>query len=125
MNVNWGRLNTGQNPSPKTRKKRKVIVKPEVSNDPKAESKDKGLEEANPPINAGISDDGVGNVVPCYSEVTLNRPPSDKGHSTPAKTEDRLTKNEDINAVNCKNFSEPNNPCKDGKESMHKLYQLA
>ena len=76
-------------------------------------------------MNAGISDYGGGNVAPCYSEATLNRSPSDKHFSSPAKTEDRLTKNEDINAIDCKNLSEPNNPCKHGKVPMHKLDQLA
>ena len=45
-----------------------------------------GLEEANLPINAGISKDDVDNIVPCCSEAVLNRPPSDICHGTPAKT---------------------------------------
>ena len=60
------------NPSPKTRRKQKATVKPEVSNVPENKSEDKGLEEANPPINAGISNDGVGNVFPCCFETALN-----------------------------------------------------
>ena len=55
----------------------------------------------------------------------MNRSPSDKRCSTPAKTEDRLTKNEYINAVDYKNLSELNTPHKHGNESMHKLDQLA
>ena len=60
------------NPSPKTRRKRNATVNLEVSNVPETESKDKELEEAHTPINAGISDDGVGNVAPYYSEAALN-----------------------------------------------------
>ena len=55
----------------------------------------------------------------------MNQPPSDKYHSTPAKTEDRLTESKNINVVDCKNLSEPDNPHKHGKESMYKLDHLA
>ena len=112
-------------PSPNTHRKRKATVKLQVSNVLEAESKDKGLEESHTPINAGICNDDVGNVAPCYSEATLNRSPFDKRCSTLAKTEDKLTKNKDINALDCKNLSEPNNPHKHGKDPMHKLDQLA
>ena len=102
-----------------------MTVKPEVSNVHEAESKDKGLEEVNPPINTHINDDGVGNVAPCYSEAPFNQSTSDKCCSTPAKIGDKLTKNEDVNAVDYKNPSELNTPHKHGSESMHKLEQLA
>ena len=113
------------NPPPKTRRKRKATIKSEFSNVHEDESKDKELQEANPPINTGISDDGVGNVAPCYSEATLNQSPSDKHCSTPANTGDKLTKTEDVNAVDYKNLSELNTPHKHGNESMHKIEQLA
>ena len=112
-------------PSPKTRRKQKATAKPEVNNVPETESEGKGLEEANLPINAGISKDDVDNIVPCCSEAVLNQPPSDKYHSTPAKIEDRLTERKNINVVDCKNLSEPDNPRKHGKESMYKLDHLA
>ena len=76
-------------------------------------------------INIDISNDGVGNVAPCYSEAPLNQSPSEKRCSTPAKTGDKLTKNEDVNAVDYKNPSELNTPHKHGDDSMHKLEQLA
>ena len=113
------------NPPPKTHRKRKATVKSEVGNVHEAESKDKELQEANPPMNTCISDDGVRNVAPCYSETTLNQSPSDKRCSTPAKTWDKLTKNEDVNVVDYKNPSQLNTPHKHGDDSMHKLEQLA
>ena len=64
-------------------------------------------------------------MAPCYSETTLNQSPSDKSCSTPAKTGDKLTKNEDVNVVDYKKPSELNTPHKHGDESMHKLQQLA
>ena len=113
------------NPPPNTRRKWKATVKSKVGNVHEAESKDKELQEANPPINTGISDDGVGNVAPCYSEITLNQSPSDKRCNTLAKTGDKLTKTEDVNAVDYKSLYELNTPRKHGDESMHKLEQLA
>ena len=74
------------NPSPKTRRKRKATVKPEVNNVPKTELEGKGLEEAKLPINVDISNEDVGNTVPCRSEVALNQSPPDKSYSTPVKT---------------------------------------
>ena len=112
-------------PSPKTCRKRKVVVKPEVSNVHEVETKGQELHEANLPIYTGNSDDGVGNVAPCSSEATLNEPTSDKRCSTPPKTEDRLTENEDVNTIDYKNLSELNTPHKHDNESMHKLDQLA
>ena len=36
-----------------------------------------------------------------------------------------LIESKDINAIDYKNLSDTNNPCKHSKESMHKLDQLA
>ena len=55
----------------------------------------------------------------------MNQSPSEKCCSTPAKAEGKLTKNEDVNAVDYKNPSKLNTPQKHGDESMHKLEQLA
>ena len=55
----------------------------------------------------------------------MNQSPYDKCCSTPAKTGDKLTKTEDVNAVDYKNLPELNTPCKHGDDSMHKLEQLA
>ena len=87
------------NPPPKTRRKRKATIKSEVGDVHEAESKDKEIPKANPPINTGIDNDGVVNVAPCFAETTLNQSPSDKRFSIPAKAEGKLTKNEDVNAI--------------------------
>ena len=55
----------------------------------------------------------------------MNRPSSDRGHSAPAKTEERLTESKTINVVDCKNLFEPDNLCKHDKESLYKLDHLA
>ena len=47
------------NPPQKTRRKHKAIVKYEFGDVHEAESKDKELQEANPPINTCVDDDGV------------------------------------------------------------------
>ena len=65
------------------------------------------------------------NVAPCFTETTLNQSPSHKCFSIPAKTGDKLTKNEYANAIDYKNPFELNTPHKHGDESMHKLEQLA
>ena len=87
------------NTSPKTSRKRKAAAKPEVNNVLETESEGKGL------INVGISNEDVDNIVPRCSKTVLNRPPSDRYHSTPAKTEEGLIENKDINTVHCKNLS--------------------
>ena len=106
------------NPSPRIRKKRKAI-KSEVNNTFETVSEVKGFGEVSIPINDGISNDDDGNTVPCGSKTVLNQPLSGKGHSTPAKTEEILTKNKSDNDIECKNPSEYS------RESMRRLDHLA
>ena len=60
------------NPPPKTHRKWKAPVKSKIGDVHEAESKDKELQEVNPPISTCISDDGVVNVAPCYVDTTLD-----------------------------------------------------
>ena len=105
-------------PLPKTRRKHKAPIKSEVDDVHKIELRDKELQEANPPIGTYISNDGIMKVAPCYAETNMGQPLSDKCFSTPTKMEGRLTKNEDVDAVNIENPSELRTPKKHGDESM-------
>ena len=55
----------------------------------------------------------------------MNQSPSEKRCSTPAKTGDKLTKDENVNTIDYKKPSKLNTPRKHGDESMHTLEQLA
>ena len=109
------------NPPPKTCRKRKAPVKSEIGDVHKAESKDKEIQEANPPISTGIIDDGVVNVALYYAETTLDQSLSDKCFNTPTKAEGKLTKTKNVDAVNYENPSELYTPRKHGDDSMRKL----
>ena len=112
------------NPSPRTRRKRKVINSG-VNSTSENISEVKGFENASMPINKGINENDDRDSVPCSSKEVLDKPLSGKSDSIPAKIEEGLTKGEVDNNVECKNSFETNKPDECNRESMHRLDHLA
>ena len=107
------------NPSPRARRKRKVL-NPGVNSSEVKES-----EVVNMSINDEVNKNDDRDSIPYKSKAVLDQPLSGKSDSTPAEIEEGLTKGKTDNNVECKNPFETNKPDEYNRESMHRLDHLA
>ena len=101
------------NPSPRARRKRKVL-NPGVNSSEVKES-----EVINMPINNEINENDDRDAIPCNSREILDKPLPGENDSNPANIKEGLAKGENDNN------DEENKPDECNKESMHKLDHLA